>query len=337
MLFKEAVAIALREMATEVAETAQCTWRSHAKSALEYWTEFRDVRTITRAEIQTWIDWRSKSAKTSTIVHERCFLSRLWRVLEDRGLDLGFRNPFDRLRMPRMISHKRRIEPEVVDALLKVMAEPDQDLVKFALLTFLRRLELFRVRAKDIKMWLDSTGQLVGRLTVPTSKTGKGRTVLLSTPAATIAQRRIEAAGANPEAYLFGNQRADRYRDACSWAKRVWEVAQKLAGVRGEFHGLRHLGAHTAWKNGASIESISLMLGHSNLVQTQHYLGITEDCMWEAAHAAGRNLIEPPAEPRPGLVDPSPPPEPPAALQPEPVPVGREWHPNRRAPAWVEF
>lgn len=337
MLFRDAVPIALQEMKTEVAITAQYTWRSHAKAALAYWGEFRDVRTINRAEIQVWIEWRSQKAKTSTITHELCFLSRLWRVLEDRALDLGFRNPFQRLIKPRMVSDKRRIDPEAIDALLLVMSEEDRDLVQFALVTFLRRLELFRLQPKHITLWVNEAGQLVGRLLVVTSKTGKPRTVLLSTAAATIAQRRIEAVG-DPDAYLFGGQREDRYREACAWAKRVWEPAKQQAGVQGEFHGLRHRGAHTAWKNGAPIESISMMLGHSTLVQTQHYLGITEDAMWPAALAAaqGMTIIEPPAEPRPGLVDPAPA-QPPAALQPEPVPIGREWHHNRRAPAWVEF
>lgn len=340
MLFRDAVAIALQEMTHEVAMTAQLTWKSHAKGALAYWGEFRDVRTLTRAEIQSWIDWRSKTAKTSTIIHERCFLSRLWRVLEDRALDLGFRNPFQRLRMPRLISKKRRIEPEVIDALLLVMSDPDRDLVQFALLTFLRRLELFRLQTQHITLWVDEQGQLVGRLLVVTSKTGKPRTVLLSPAAALIAKRRIEAVGCEPEAYLFGTQRPERYHEACGWAKRSWVVAQKKAGVRGEFHGLRHAGAHRAWRNGAPIESISLMLGHRTLVQTQHYLGVTEDAMWPAARAAALGLVfdppDPPAEPRADLVEPTRPPEPPTALQPATLLAPQEWQHNKpKATDWI--
>ena len=52
MIFREAVAIALKEMADELSSTSMPTWRSHARGALRYWGEEREVLTLTRLEIQ---------------------------------------------------------------------------------------------------------------------------------------------------------------------------------------------------------------------------------------------------------------------------------------------
>ena len=77
----------------------------------------------------------------------------------------------------------------------------------------------------------------------------------------------------------------------------------KSAGVTGHFHGLRHRGAHNAWRAGAPIESISRLLGHSNLVQTQHYLGITDEAMWEAAYATDKQPSPSPQQKEDKLTD----------------------------------
>ena len=323
MTFSEAISLALEEMREELSPTSLPTWRSHARAALAYWGPERDLTSLTRLEVQGWINTRAKQVKAATIGHERAFLSRLWRVLEDRGLDAGLQCPLIRLRMPKKRTEKRQILPEVVTLLEDLLDPADCDLVRFTLLTYLRRLEVFRLQPAHITTWPDeaSPGSYLGKVRVITSKTGRARTVPLTHAAAAIARRRIEEAEQLGHAYLFGGQGEDRYRAACAWAKSVWQPTLKLIGKGGHFHGLRHRGAHLAWANGAPIEATSKMLGHSSILQTEHYIGVTEDVAWASAHATGRGAIEPPAMPRPGLAEPIPTaPVPAPVAQPTPEP-----------------
>ncbi len=332
MLFKDAVAIALKEMAVELSPTALPTWRSHARSALRYWGEERDLTTLTRADIQAWITWRAQTVKASTVGHERCFLSRLWRIVEDLGLDAGLQNPFQRLRMPRKQTDRRKISDGVINQLAQRMKPADWDLVLLTLLTMLRRLEVFRLEpAHIVADTPDEHGRPRWKVFVITSKTGRSRFVPLNAAASEIALRRAAECQRLGHTYLFGGQRENRYSAACYWSRHVWRPLIKAIGEGGEFHGLRHRGAHRAWKGNAPIEAISKMLGHSNLVQTQHYLGITDETAWLAADAVA--ITDPPPMPRPGLVDPAPtnpPPTPPLVLpDPEPERV------RTRATDWI--
>lgn len=306
MTFSEVTSIALAEMREELEKTSMPTWLSHSRRHLEYWGPERLLTTVTRLEVQVWINARHKAGlKVSTIGHERCFLSRLWRVLEDRGLDAGLQCPLLRLRMPKKLADKRKITLEVVEALQTYLDSEDWDLVEFTLLTFLRRLEVFRIQASHILTSKDAKGNTIYRVNIITSKTGKARIVPLSSRAVAIILRRIALAKSRGSIYLFGGQSENRFSVACSWAKAVWRPAILTIGKGGHFHGLRHLGAHKAWKNGAPIEAISKMLGHSTIAQTEHYIGVSEDSMWAAANAAAKSsLIDPPPVPRPDLVDP---------------------------------
>lgn len=322
MLFKDATNLALAEMREELSPTSLPTWQCHARKALAYWGPERDLTTVTRLEVQGWINSRAKEVKASTIGHERAFLSRLWRVLEDRGLDTGLQCPLLRLRMPKKKTDKRQISGEVVTLLEDLLEPEDVDLVRFTLLTYLRRLEVFRLRPDHISTWPDEAqpGRHLGKVRVITSKTGRPRTVPLNHGAADIARRRVDAAHQLGHAYLFGDQGEDRFAAACGWAKRVWYPTVKVIGKGGHFHGLRHRVAHLAWANGAPIEATSKMLGHSNIPQTEHYIGVTEEVAWASAHATGRGAIDPPPIPRPDLVDPMPTaPLPTPPMQPAPA------------------
>lgn len=301
--FKEAIDIALADIAAELQPTGLATWRSHARGCLKYWGEDRELTTVTRVEIQKWIHWRAKSVKASTIGHERSLLSRLWRILEDRGLDLGLQCPLSRLRMPKKRTEKRQISAEVLEQVEAIVSEHDGDLINLTLLTFMRRLEVFRLRPQDVIIVPDpdNPGQFLFSLRIETSKTGKGRMVPLNDQAVEIALRRLKVAEEEGLTYLFGSQLKDRFKAACQWAKQVWHPLIKKIGKGGHFHGLRHRGAHLAWKNGAPIEATSRMLGHSNIPQTEHYIGVPDDTMILAARAVGKGMAQRnvPANPEP--------------------------------------
>lgn len=328
MTFGAALALTLADMEAELSPTAMPTWKSHARKALEYWTPEREVQGIKRADIQAWVNWRKEMVSPSTVRHELSLLHRVWRTFEESSEFADEPCPIYRLKLPKKNQTKRECQPEVVEALGKYLPPEQFAPVALAQHTFLRRLELFRLQPSDVRIWVlreDGAQALyVGEAYVRTSKTGKGRKVALNFQAAEIVRQQLAVAAAHGWKYLFGPM-ADRFQQAVGWAKSVWHRAKKKLGLKGHFHGLRHLGAHTAWQNKAPIEAISKMLGHSSILQTERYIGVTEDTVWLAAHAAGQGLKQANApwaifEQAATPPTPPPPPAPPAAATPPPEP-----------------
>lgn len=336
MRFSTAVTLALTDMEAELSPTAMPTWRSHARKALEYWTQSKEVQSIKRSEVQAWVNWRKEQVGPSTVRHELSLLHRIWRVFEESPEYADEPCPIYRLKLPKKNQSKRECQPEVVEALGKYLPPEQFAPVALAQHTFLRRLEIFRLRPRDVRVWaLKQDGDrvlYVGEAYVSTSKTGKGRKVALNFQAADIVRRQLAVAAELGWEYLFGPLQ-DRFAQALGWARKVWFKAKKVLNLKGHFHGLRHLGAHTAWLNKAPIEAISKMLGHSSILQTERYIGVTEDTVWLAAHAAGQGLqqanapwaifTEAPAPPEPPA-SPPPAPAPPASPPPAPImPAGK--------------
>lgn len=287
--FAYATEVALQEMAEELSPTAMPSYRSHAKKALAYWKPERELQTVTRSEVQAWVNARKREVSSATVRHELSFFSRLWRVLEETGVDLPC--PLYRVRKPKLNNNRERVINQAELDALRGYLRPEQfDAVEFARLTFLRRMEQWRLRPTDIRLWLHE-GQLVGKARIVTSKTGKGRIIPLSPPAAAIAQRLVEACEATSRKYLFGPDRSDRQAAARRWSRRFWNTALKALKIRNaHWHDLRHLGATTAWRNGAKLEQIRFMLGHSSVKMTERYLHIEQEEMWGAAIAAGQAI-----------------------------------------------
>lgn len=188
------------------------TWRSHARAHLNYWKPDRDLTTLSRLEVQAWVNWRARTGvKPSTIGHEFCFLKRLWRVLEDRGLDAGLQFPMQRVRLPKKRTDKRQIKAEVVEELSALMSEDDWDLVNFTQMTMLRRLEVFRLCPQHILEDRDENGNLRYKVRVIISKTGRARTVPLNEEAAEIALRRVRVCRDQRECPLIYAQRLNLF------------------------------------------------------------------------------------------------------------------------------
>lgn len=290
--FKYAAEVTLREMEEELSRTALPSYRSHAKKALAYWGAERDLATVTRREVQDWVNLRRKLVKPATVQHELAFLSRLWRVAEDAGTDAPC--PVYRIRKPKLNnSREREIQQRELDLLEQHLSRENFQAVDFARHTFLRRLEQWRLMPADISLFGDeeNPGQLLGKMRVLTSKTGKGRIVYLNNQAAAIAAERILACEKTGRVHLFGPDDADREAAAIHWSKRVWKRALRKLGIaNAHWHDLRHLGATTAWRNGAKIEQIRVMLGHSSVKMTERYLRIDETQGWGAALAAGKGI-----------------------------------------------
>lgn len=291
MRFQTAITLALADMEAELSPTAMPTWRSHARKALEYWQPDREIETVTRRDVQAWINDLKTRVKGSTVRHYLSFLKWVWKVAEDLQEDKDLPYPFHRLKVPKRNSEKRRCDAGTYEAVRAMLTTEQAAPIEVARQTCMRRLEIFRLTAADVR-FIERTTEDGRRLELAevrlvTSKTGVGRVVPCNPKATQLLKERITAAEAAGVKHLFGKPLADRFKAACLWSQSVWKKAVKKVGDVAHFHGLRHLGAHSAYNNGAKVETISKLLGHSTIAQTEHYIGIKQDAAWEAAFAVG--------------------------------------------------
>jgi len=77
-----------------------------------------------------------------------------------------------------------------------------------------------------------------------------------------------QIANTNSE-YVFTHSNGKPLKSLSRWLPMLC----KKAGVKPyQFHALRHYYAHDLWKNGASIDTIQMLLGHENQITTKVYL-----------------------------------------------------------------
>jgi len=177
-----------------------------------------------------------------------------------------------------------------LEALRSVLAPEAFTVLEFAWQTGLRRLEQWRLRPADVKLWVTRTietksGPLPiynGMARIRTSKTGKPGTCPLNPVAAAIALIWKN----REEAYLFGPQVDDRLAAAVKWCRQNFGPACKKAGIKDlHWHDLRHTAATRAFHNGARPEEVRQLLRHGDLKQTDRYIQWGDSPAWSAARA----------------------------------------------------
>jgi integrase len=139
--------------------------------------------------------------------------------------------------------------------------------VQLLLLTGARKGEARHMRWRDVdlnkRVW-----------TVPRSKNGRSRHVILSAAAVTVLNdTRIAAEHlmlpTTKDQYVFTNPRT---RTAYHSFYASWFIARDLADLEGlRIHDLRHTYASTLINNDVTLYEVQTLLGHSSLQMTQRY------------------------------------------------------------------
>jgi integrase len=87
-----------------------------------------------------------------------------------------------------------------------------------------------------------------------------------------------------PEAYVFGNSVGEKVGSKIDGIKTGWTSACKKAGIENcHFHDLRRTFGSRLLERGASLMTISRLLGHANVSQSNTYLKPSETLI-EAEH-----------------------------------------------------
>jgi integrase len=128
------------------------------------------------------------------------------------------------------------------------------------------------------------------RLTVPLSKNGRARHIVLSEPAVNLL-RSVPRIEGNP--YLFPSPVTGRPFPTLN---SQWYRVRERAGLQDvRLHDLRHSFASFLVNNGYSLYVVQALLGHTQAKTTQRYAHLAPKTLQDAADAVGDLLFLPPS------------------------------------------
>jgi len=158
-------------------------------------------------------------------------------------------------------------------------------IISFAMLTGIRRGEIFKLR------WLDiNFEQETMLLRDPKGK----KDVILPLSAEAIAVIKSAPKKYKSEYIFYGKKGAQR-----TDFKHGWAAFREKAGLPDDFrfHGLRHHYASTLVSNGVDIFTVQMLLTHKSHAMTQRYSHLSPTTMKQATEKAGRLLAGKDVEP----------------------------------------
>jgi integrase/ribosomal protein L40E len=237
-----------------------------------------------KLDLKKGLNKRGKPYAPATIKHQLVILRRLYNLACKWGLYLG-KNPLESVTLPRLDNQKTeflRVEELVrlLNTLDKWPFKESAAIVKFALLSGLRRGELFKLTWDDVDF--DR-----GLITLRDPKGGKTTTIPVS-PQALEVLRSLEARSSLIFPGKNGGQRAD--------FKGPWRRIREAAGLPANFrfHGLRHHFASTLVSNGVDLLVVQKLLTHKDAKTTQRYAHLAPGALKEAADRSGELLTPKP-------------------------------------------
>jgi integrase len=233
-----------------------------------------------KLDLKKGINKRGKPYAPATIKHQLVILRRLYNLARKWGVYAGA-SPLESVTMPKIdnqITEFLRDEElkRLLDTLEKWPFKESAAFVNFALLTGLRRGEMFKLTWDDV----DFERGLI-RLRDP--KGGKTENLPISNEALEIL-RTLEV----NSAYMFpGKDGRQRTNFNGPW-QRIRKAAGLPTGFR--FHGLRHHFASTLVSNGVDLLVVQKLLTHKDAKTTQRYAHLAPGALKEAAVRSGELL-----------------------------------------------
>lgn len=190
-------------------------------------------------------------------------------------------NPARSARLLREESREHFLDRVQFSRLLALLpADPDPiaaSAIALLALTGARRSEVLHARWADVDL-----GR--GLLTVPLSKSGRRRRVVLSDAAVSVLRRQLQAPG---QVYVFRSPR--RAGRPLEGVRSAWDRAKVAVPLPPEtrLHDLRHTFASLCVDNGVPLYEVSKLLGHSNLSVTARYAHLRDERLISAANGVG--------------------------------------------------
>ena len=228
---------------------------------------------VTNPALDVWMrEQQVQGYKRSTINKHIFLMNRMLNLARHWG-HIPAQNPYQQnIKRLNIGDHTQRfLTQDEIERLLKASRASRPPFlhlfVQLLLLTGARKGEARHMRWRDVdlnkRVW-----------TVPRSKNGRSRHVILSAAAVTVLNdTRIAAEHlmlpTTKDQYVFTNPRT---RTAYHSFYASWFIARDLADLEGlRIHDLRHTYASTLINNGVTLYEVQTLLGHSSLQMTQRY------------------------------------------------------------------
>jgi integrase len=234
-----------------------------------------------KSEMKRDFNSRGKPYAAATIKHQIVLLRRLFNVARKWGMYDGA-NPVERVQMPKVDNQRTEfLTEDELDRLLETLDNwpfpKSAALVRFALLTGLRRGEICKLTWSDV----DFERNMV---TLKNPKGGRTATIPLSRDAMAVLRSMTVVSSDLVFPGENGRQRAD--------FKGPWQRIRKASQLPEDFrfHGLRHHFASTLVSNGVDLGIVRELLTHRHVSTTEKYAHFAPDAVRRAADRSGELL-----------------------------------------------
>ncbi|WP_294302489.1 site-specific integrase [uncultured Sphingomonas sp.] len=260
------------------------TLEGYMKRIRKRWGKVR-LTDIRQQDVAAWLaELRREGLAPATVEKTRIIMNRSFQLGAQWEVPGTDRNPVRGV--PRVkFSNAREmyINAEEAERLITA-AEGSRntqlaDIIRLLLLLGMRVSELLSMRWENI----DTEKR---RLFIPTSKTGRSRTLPLPQAAVEVIERQPKPGGA---VYLFPNPRNPKRH--LTTIKHGWQAAREAAGLKTlRIHDLRHSAASAWINNGVGLATVGKLLGHANLASSARYSHLADDTLMSAVEAGAAKL-----------------------------------------------
>jgi len=244
---------------------------------------------IGTADVQAVLSSLAKKIAPRTLLTVWNRLRRIFGAAKDWGCIAA--NPADRVRLPAISDVREKIvlSREQVQRLLEELPEPYRTMILVAVLSGLRRSELFGLRWKSVNFSENSIlvceSNYHGQQSQP--KTRASRRMVFVDPIVTEALRRIQPEIVDPNGYVFSSGRGTVLNPENVRCRTLSPACDRAGIPRIGWHSFRYTYATWANPTGESIKALQSQLGHTDSKLT---LSVYTQPMPEAQRQLARKI-----------------------------------------------
>lgn len=254
----------------------------HRKHLLPYFGEFK-LSEVTRQMVQTFVAQIGQRLAPKSIALATNCLSKVFST----AIEWGYveQNPATGVRLPARISKREptALTPEQIRQLIDELQEPRKSMVLIAVLTGLRRGELFALRwsAVEFERKLIHVRESVydGHFSSP-----KTRSSFRNIPMSEALEQiflRLKGMNATPNELVFASRKGTPLRPENVLKRIIHPVCERLGLAKVGWHDLRHTSA-TLLHQHEPLRVAQAILGHSDLQTTLGYTHVLPGSQREA-------------------------------------------------------
>lgn len=221
---------------------------------------------IGAADVQALMSSLAKKIAPRTVQSVRNRLRRIFRAARDWGYIAS--NPADKIQLPALcdVREKIALTPEQMRRLLGELPEPHRTMALVAVLSGLRRGELFGLRWKSVDFSASSIlvceSNYHGQQSQP--KTRASRRMVFVDSVVLDALRKIQPQMLDPNSYVFSSGRGTALNPENVRSRVLYPACDRAGIPRVGWHSFRYTYATWANPTGESIKALQSQLGHTD-------------------------------------------------------------------------